>query len=165
MPACDHDMVDVMVQWVSIYWTKRSRGAPGATRRNAVPEALALPETDPPFVHEVHMHESDDFTPRQAVTSGLPPAAHVELTEADGTLRVLPVLQNSPEWASNGLGLRRPAALRPGQTLRWQANYRFTPDWGWYYRLDMLNICYGKGPADIFLDPPFHRINERTHLR
>jgi hypothetical protein len=165
MPACDHDVVDVVVQWVRTYWTKRSRGAPGATRRNAVPEAFPLPEAVPPFVHEVRMHESDDFTPHPAVTSGLPPAAQVELTEADGTLTVLLVLQTAPEWARNGLGLRRPIALRPGQTLRWQANYRFTPDWGWYYRLDTLNVCYGKGSAEVFLGPPAHRIDERSQLR
>jgi hypothetical protein len=89
----------------------------------------------------------------------------VELTEADGALTVLLVLQNAPEWASNGLGLRGPIALRPGQTLRRQANYGFTPDWGWYYRLDTLNVCYGKDPAEVFLDPPSHRIDERSQLR
>jgi hypothetical protein len=158
-------VVDVVVQWVRTYWTKRSRGAPGATRRNAAPEAFLLPEAVPPFVHEVRMQESDDFTPHQTVTSGLPPAAQVELTEADGALTVLPVRLKAPEWASNGLSLRRPIALRPGQTLRWQASYRFTPDWGWYYRLDTLNICYGKGSAAVFLDPPSRRSDERTHLR
>src|SRR5579859_4370835 len=105
MPTCDHDVVDVVVQWVRTYWTKRSRGAPGAAQRNAAPEAFSLPEAVPPFIHEVRMHESDGFTPHQAVTSGLPPAGQVELTEADGVLTVLLVLQNAPEWASNGLGL------------------------------------------------------------
>jgi hypothetical protein len=87
------------------------------------------------------------------------------LTEADGVLRVLLVLQNAPEWAGNGLGLRSAIALRPGQTLRWQANYRFRPDWGWYYRLDTLNVCYGKGSAEVFMGPTAHRIDERSQLR
>jgi hypothetical protein len=158
-------VVDVVVQWVRTYWTKRSRGAPGAIRRSAVPEAFSLPEAVPPFVHEVRMSECDDFTPHSTVTSGLPPDAQVELAEAEGVLRVLLVLQNAPEWASSGLGLRAAIALQPGQTLRWQVNYRFSPDRGWYYRLDTLNVCYGKGTAGVFLGPPAHRIDERSRLR
>jgi hypothetical protein len=165
LPACDPEVVDVVVQWVRTYWTKRSRGAPGAIRRSAVPEAFSLPEAVPPFVHEVRMSECDDFTPHSTVTSGLPPDAQVELAEAEGVLRVLLVLQNAPEWASSGLGLRAAIALQPGQTLRWQVNYRFSPDRGWYYRLDTLNVCYGKGTAGVFLGPPAHRIDERSRLR
>jgi hypothetical protein len=99
------------------------------------------------------------------VTSGLPLDAQVELTEADRVLKVLLVLQDAPKWAGNGLGLRPAIALRPGQILRWPASYRFRPDWGWYYRLDTLNVCYGKGPAEVFLGPPAHWIDERSWLR
>jgi hypothetical protein len=51
------------------------------------------------------MFEWRDFTPYPTVTSGLPLATGVELTEADGVLRVLLVIKTyAPEWASNGLG-------------------------------------------------------------
>jgi hypothetical protein len=35
----------------------------------------------------------------------------------------------------------------------------------WYYRLDTLNVCYGKGSAEVFLGPPAHGIDERSQLR
>ncbi|MCW2919695.1 MAG: hypothetical protein JWN52_7763 [Actinomycetia bacterium] len=155
------------MQWVRAYWTRRSRGAPGAVRRNALPEAFPLPDAAPPFVHEVRMSESDDFAPHSTLTSGRPSAADVELAEADGILHVLLVAQHAPEWARNGLDLPwRPAAvpLRPRQTMRWQINYRFTAERGWYYRLDTLNVTYGTCSGEVFLHPPTHRINERTRL-
>ena len=166
LPACDHEPVDVLVQWVRTYWTKRSRGAPGATRRSALPEAFPLPQAAAPFVHEVRMHECDDFTPHPTVTSGLPPAAEMELAEADGVLTVL-LVRDVSGWPPARPPARRPAAieLRPGQTLRWQVNYRFTTEDGWYYRLDTLNVCYGTGPAGVFLDLPAYRIDERARLR
>jgi hypothetical protein len=159
MAACDHEHVQVAVQWVRTYWTKRSRGAPGAARRNALPEALPLPDAELPFVHEIRMYESENFRPDSSLTSGLPPATEVELTEADGVLHVLLVAQNRPTaW--------RPAAvpLRPRQTLRWQINHRLTAEWGWYYRLDTLNVAYSTSPSEVFLHPPFRHVDERTQL-
>ena len=167
LPGCDHEPMDVVVQWVRTCWTKRSRGAPGAVRRNALPEAFPLPQATPPFVHEVRMSERDDFAPHPTVTGGLPPAAEVELAEAGGILKVLLVVQDAPEWASSGLGLAwrpAPVALRPGQTLRWQVNHRFAAEEGWYYRLDTLNVCYRNSSAQVFLGPPDHRIDERSRL-
>lgn len=160
--------MDIVVQWVRTSWTKRSRGGPGAIRRSTLPEAFPLPESAPPFVHEVRMQERDGFTPTTTITSGLPPTTDVELTETDDTLRVLLVAQAIPEWASNGLDLAwRPAAvtLRPRQTLRWQITHRFTTERGWHYRLDTLNISYGKHTAEVFLHPPTHRIDERSQPR
>ncbi|MEU4704635.1 hypothetical protein [Nonomuraea dietziae] len=158
--------MNIVVQWVRIYWTKDSRGGPGAVRRSALPEAFPLPEAEPPFVHEVLMLERDDFSPSMTVTSGLPPETKVELTEADGHLHILPV-RDPPEWANNGLDLAwRPAAvtMRPRQTLRWQLNHRFTTERGWCYRLDTLNVSYGHRTAEVFLHPPTHRVDERSHL-
>jgi hypothetical protein len=166
-PACDHEPMDVAVHWVRTYWTRRSRGAPGAIRRSALPEAFPLPDAAPPFVHEVRMSERDDFTPHSTVTNGLPSSTEVELTEANGLLHVLLVAQHAPEWASNGLDLAwRPAAvpLRPRQALRWQINHRFRAERGWYYRLDTLNVSYGKSSAEVFLHPPTRRIDERAQL-
>lgn len=165
--SCDHELVDVAVQWVRTYWTRRSRGAPGAIQRSALPEAFPLPQATPPFVHEVRMSERDDFAPHSTVTSGLPPSTEVELTETGGLLNVLLVVQHAPEWASNGLDLAwRPSAarLRPRQSLRWQINHRFRAEQGWYYRLDTLNVSYRKSSAEVFLHPPTRRIDERIQL-
>ena len=37
------DLTDVIVQYVRVVWTKRSRGAPGAAIRNAAPLGFSLP--------------------------------------------------------------------------------------------------------------------------
>ncbi|WP_200841979.1 hypothetical protein [Actinomadura sp. K4S16] len=113
------------------------------------------------------MSERDGFVPRSTVVDGLPPRTEVELTEVDGMLKVLLVVQRVPEWASSGLDLAwRPAAvaLRPRQTLRWQINHRFRAEQGWYYRLDTLNVSYGKNSAEVFIHPPTRRIDERSQL-
>ncbi len=156
-----------MVQWVRVYWTKRSRGGSGAVRRSALPEAFLLPEVTPPFVHEVLLLERDGFVPRMTVTDGVPPNAEVELTETGGRLQVRLAGREPPEWANNGLDLAwRPRAvtLRPRQTVRWQINHRFVTKRGWYYRLDTLNVCYGRRTAELFLRPPTHRVDERSQL-
>ncbi|KAB2379002.1 hypothetical protein [Actinomadura montaniterrae] len=158
--------MDIVVQWVRVYWTKESRGGPGAVRRSVLPEAFPLPEAEPPFVHEMHMLERNGFSPSTTVTSGHPPKSQVEMTEADNCLRVLPV-RDAPEWASSGLDVTwRPAAvtMRPRQTLRWQINHRLTAEGGWYYRLDTLNVSYGNRTTEVFLRPPTHRVDERSLL-
>jgi hypothetical protein len=51
---------------------------------------------------------------------------------------------------------RRPPAilLMPGQWNRWRINYRFTGSCGgdWSYRLDTLNLAFGRIPVGLFLD-------------
>ncbi|TDD89267.1 hypothetical protein [Actinomadura rubrisoli] len=159
--------MDVAVQWVRVYWTRRSRGAPGAVRRNSLPEAFPLPDGTPPFVHEVHMYEGEDFIPESSLTSGLPPVTQLELAESRGILRVMlvPQMNNAqartrlePAWRRMGVPLRR------RHTLRWHINYRFMAEWGWYYRLDTLNIVYGTFSGEVFVHHPVRRIDERRQF-
>lgn len=162
--------MDVVAQWVCTSWTKRSRGGPAAARRNAAPIAFPLPNQRPPFVHEVRMHEHDDFLPQITVSEGLPDSTSdsgVILRESDGLLRVQVTVTpfGMPRrW-------RRPPAARlaQGQWLRWQVNYRFagtaTGGGEWAYRLETLNIAYGVAAADLFLGTPTHYIDELASLR
>ncbi|MQY08422.1 hypothetical protein [Actinomadura macrotermitis] len=157
--------MEAAVQWVRVYWTKHSRGAPGAIRRGGLPEAFPLPDAPPPFVHEVRMYEGQDFAPEMSLTGGLP--AEVELAEDDGLLSVRPIRRDGPEWTRNGLALAwrpEPVRLRPRQTLRWRINHRIVAEWGWYYRLDTLNVAYGPFSGEVFLRPPEHRVDERVLL-
>jgi hypothetical protein len=158
--------MDVAVQWVRVYWTRRTRGAPGASRRSALPEAFPLAEAAPPFVHEVWMSEVDGYVPHSQVSRGLPPVTEMELTEADGLLMVRPTDPKPPEWTTGGLDItwRPRIALRPRQTLRWQSNKRFAAEWGWYYRLDTLNVAYCTTTGEVFMQPPTRRIDERSWL-
>jgi hypothetical protein len=132
-----------------------------------VPAAFSLPEQPPPFVHDVAVHERDEFRPRSAVRLGLPGGDDpVLLREEDGMLRVqLTVAQSGMPRRS-----RRPPAVRlaRGEWLRWQVNYRFGSSWGgdWTYRLDTLNLVHGQaGSPDLFLGKPVYYINELGSLR
>src|SRR5262245_29706314 len=44
----------VVVQWVRVEWTKRTRGAPGAVRRARAPRAFVLPSQRAPFLAGRH---------------------------------------------------------------------------------------------------------------
>ncbi|MER5890593.1 hypothetical protein ABT160_42775 [Streptomyces sp. NPDC001941] len=160
--------MDTVIQWVRTSWTKRSRGGPEASRRNAAPTAFPLPLLAPPYVHEVLLREADGFQPRFVTREGLPDSVAdigVVLREDGGKLRVQP--------AVTPFGLprrwRRPPAVRlaRGEWLRWQVNYRFTGTHGgeWTYRLDTLNIAYGTAAADLFLGTPTRSFSELAALR
>lgn len=160
--------MDAVVQRVCTSWSKRSRGEPGASRRNAAPVAFPLPLRELPFVHEVLMDERDDFQPHVTIRDGLPdasPQAGVLLREERRLLRV--------HVAVTPFGMprrwRRPPAVRlaSGDWLRWQINYRFAGscDGDWSYRLDTFSIAHGAASADLFLGTPAHHISELAALR
>lgn len=154
------------MQWVRTYWTRRTRGGPQAARRSALPEAFPLPDASPPFVHDVRMYEGTGYEPEFSLAEGLPPEDMVRLTEADGVLRVKLVPDHSSRELT-GLEAGRKSEgvpLKRRHTLRWQVNYRLAAEWGWYYRLDTLNVAYGMWSAEVFVQPPVRRIDGRTLL-
>ncbi|GIG62940.1 hypothetical protein Lfu02_73120 [Longispora fulva] len=65
----------MVAQWVRTWWTKQSRGEPGASQRNATPDGFMLPGGSGPLVHEVSLHERDGFR-RQFQTRHEPPDKH-----------------------------------------------------------------------------------------
>jgi hypothetical protein len=153
----------VAVQRVRLSWTKLSRGAPGAALRNARPAAFRLPWSTPPFFHTVDLSEADGFTPRASMTTGSPSRDELLLHERNGLLNVQ--LTHNPFGRPDRWPLP-PVRLQPGETLRWQINYRFGAYDHWSYRLDTFNVAYD-APAtpDLFLAPPTRTRDERTHLR
>jgi hypothetical protein len=157
--------VEVAAQWIRTSWTKRSRGGAEAGRRSTVPVAFPLPDITLPITHEVTLDERSLFAPRSLVHHAEPANAEVELTEADGMLRI--------HLAATAFGMprrwRRPPAVRlaAGQWLRWQINYRFPGlcRGEWTYRQDTLNLAYGKVSANIFQGTPARHVDERAPLR
>lgn len=61
----------IVVQRMRTHWTKASRGGVAAARRNAVPEAVALPAAGRPglLVHSVEVREASDFVPSDEVST------------------------------------------------------------------------------------------------
>ncbi|HEX6360447.1 hypothetical protein [Actinophytocola sp.] len=156
--------MEVAVQCVRTWWTKRSRGGQEAARRNAAPIAFPLPNRPLPFLHEAVMHEHDGFQPRLA-TRDLPASSldsGVLLKEVDELLRVHLVVTPYGSPRRN----RRPSARRlaPGEWLRWQVNFRFSGYHEWSYRLDTYNAGYGPAQADLFLGTPTHHVDELAIL-
>jgi hypothetical protein len=157
--------VEITVQWVRTSWTKRSRGAVAAARRNAAPVGFAVPRMRSGLAHGVEMSEHDGFTPRTGQKDLR--EVGVSLRDEGDRLRVLarvePLFGLPPR-------ARRPPAVRllPGQWVRWQLNYRFTSALGirdWSYWLDTFNIAYGPIERDVFLSEPTVIVDERGPVR
>lgn len=157
--------MEITVQWVRTSWTKRSRGAEAAARRNAAPAGFAVPRMRSGLAHCVEMSEYDGFTPR-ADQKDLREVG-VSLRDEGDRLRVLarvePLFGLPPR-------VRRPPAVRllPGQWVRWQLNYRFSSALGvrdWSYWLDTFNIAYGRIDRDVFLSEPTVIVDERGPVR
>ncbi|GAA2595389.1 hypothetical protein GCM10010435_88020 [Winogradskya consettensis] len=141
----------IVVQRVLTVWTKRSRGAPGAVPRNAVPESFDLPPGVP--VHEITAREDDNFSTRQTLN----PAACVRAEVVDGHLAVSGI---TDVWCQCfSVFPRRPdkvkLRLERGQWGRWRVNFRYWEDFGtseWRYEKWSVNVAYlpGLPPADLF---------------
>ncbi|MEV4280956.1 hypothetical protein [Actinoplanes xinjiangensis] len=165
--------MDVVTQWVTTEWTRRSRGGPGAALRSAVPQGFRLPARWRSVVHEVMITERNDFRPIESIGAEPPERepglarSGLRLVRADKGVRVelLPARLGDP---SRG---RRPSAvwLAPGEWLRWQVNYRMSGqriDGGrGEYRQDTLNIAVGPADPELFFGEPTRHIDERGLLR
>jgi hypothetical protein len=180
--------VDVVTQWVTTEWTKRSRGGPGAALRSAVPQGFRLPGRRRSVVHEVMITERNGFQPIESIGAEPPERepsiarSGLRLVRADKGVRVELLLARlgDARFGDAGLGSARlgnpsraprPSAvwLAPGEWLRWQVNYRMSGpriDGGrWDYRQDTLNIAVGPADPELFFGEPTRHIDERGFLR
>lgn len=158
----------IVVQRVLTEWTKQSRGAPGAVRRNAVAEAFALPRADRTtvLVHEVVAHEGNDFVARQTSTAHALPVTGALALDGSAGVRLemagdqLVVTGVTDVWSqcytvfprrSPGTVLR----LAAGQWGRWRLNFRLWEDNGqsdWRYQKWVVNVAHlpGHPSAELF---------------
>jgi hypothetical protein len=156
---------DLYVQQIKVTWTKSSRGAAGATKRNQVPHGFAWPLATARF-HGVEAREEEAFAPRSQFHEAVPEAVSklLLLQEREGRLTFRP--------AEDGFGMprrhRRPphASLVAGDWLRWSMNYRFGLDDGWRYELLTWNVAYGIDPSGgLFTQAPPRKVEELAALR
>jgi hypothetical protein len=144
----------IAVQLVEILYTKKSRGAPGATRRNALPRGFPLASQTPYHFERYRLFEDDDFVPRriEIVTGATPPREQRDLVINDDHNRVTLGLL----WAhSIGLPPRRnqPQALviHRGETACLIINGRYTNYSGQLYTEATYNVAFGDAvPSDTF---------------
>ncbi len=157
--------MEITVQCVRTFWTKRSRGGEAATLRNAAPTGFPLSRVPPSCAQVIRMSEDDGFVPRESEK----PLREVALSlriERD-RVRVLPrvdPLYGLPPRRRRPLTVR----LLPGQWVRWQLNYRFSSAAGvrdWSYWLDTFNVAHGPVAPDVFLSEPTFLVDERGPVR
>lgn len=156
----------IIVQRVVTEWTKRSRGVPGAVRRNAVAEAFPLGRhvTGEVLVHQVTAREEDGFAIRETSASHPVPAAAplrldgsagVRLELAHGELAVIGVPES---WSHGFVFPNRPShtvmRLPAGRWGRWRLNFRL---WDglegseWRYQKWVVNVAHLTRPPAPYL--------------
>lgn len=155
----------ILVQKLTVHWTKDSRGGRGAAARNAVP--LALPRPGPAVAwHAVAFREADAFSSElEAAEQEIPHAIETELSlrVAADLVSILPL---SPFGAP--LRHRRPprARIELRQSVRWILNSRDGRDQGWLYTQVVYNVALADA-ADlmVFTRDPAVVVDERAALR
>ena len=155
----------ILIQKLTVQWTKDSRGGRGATARNAVP--LALPRPGPEVAwHAIAFREGDAFSPElEAAAQEIPQAVETELSLRVGTdlASILPL----PPFGAPLRHRRAPRArIELGQSVRWILNSRDGRDRGWYYVQIVYNVALAD-PSDlmVFARDPSAVVDERAALR
>jgi hypothetical protein len=162
----------VVVQRISTWWSKASRGAPGAVRRSALPRAYPVTPSSSSYLYEGHRRREweGDFEDRLVETTEgdvLPQTAgNLSLLLEDGTLRV-------DVWWSGQMGSprrgRRTEALRlvNGELGQVLTNGRHSVEGGWLYVEDTYNVAMTPAvDAALFTArPPVRRFDFRARLR
>src|SRR4051812_38717365 len=166
----------VYFQHVTIWWTKRSRGMPGAKVRAQLPQSFALkPAEIASFgpeggIHLVTMREEEGFVPHAEV-SPLPDKDHIPV----GAVTV------QPSDAGVDLRYRYTSMIgapdrshRPpvefevawGRRARIVYNGRFS-GYGieWLYKLSVITVAVGIAPsAGMFMVAPDHKVEDLAEL-
>ena len=164
----------LVIQLIHCQWTRASRGAPGATLRNAVPEHLPVPAeilTSPEcWQHEVSFAESSNFAPHARLTqlpSDFRSTAGLALERNDDG--VLCRFVWGPGIGAPEREARTAFNLRPQQSGRLCFNGRLSldahSDRGWQYQKFVYNIAWVDDCApDIFEDVD-HEFSSMEFLR
>lgn len=157
--------MEITVQWVSTFWTKRSRGGDAAAMRNATPTGFPILPTQPTFAQVIQMSEHDGFEPHESERD----LREVGLSLRDEGDRLRVLARVEPMFGLPPRPRRPPAVrLRPGQWVRWQLNYRFSSAAGmqdWSYWLDTFNVAYGPIDSKVFLSEPTVLVDESGPVR
>ncbi|MFD7026104.1 hypothetical protein [Promicromonospora sukumoe] len=161
-----NDATNVVVQIIRVSWTKESRGGPGAQARNAVAEGMQLPATwTPGSFHQVTHAEVDGYQPRSTC---------MPLARLDD--RIQTVVSEEALWVQVhplclGLayrGFHPRVRVRPGRTVRWLQNARWSTATGHgdrHYEAEAVNIAHWPAEHEVFDGPPDKIVDERMHLR
>ena len=161
----------IVVQLIRTRWTKLSRGAPGASKRNTAPVVLLVPNTPvtgEAIVHEVLFAERSDFNPSWECTAVTLEQAKervrpIELRDESQTLRarfIWNFTAGAPE-RPHGRAIR----LQRGEWCQILSNGRYGYDDGWSYQSLVVNIAWHPESLGVFeAGEPVQRDDHRANL-
>ncbi len=137
----------IVVQHIETIWTKKSRGMPGAAKRNAVPRKLEVPKCDfgPDgiLIHKVFAREDDDFNLEQKTEMLNESNKYWTLTfqPKDSAVQIL-FAYNYYEHGHPDRGTYRGTLFRLGPRKQGtlHINGRFSSYSGQYYKQHFVNI-------------------------
>lgn len=162
-----------LIQLIETHWTRRSRGAPEAAARNAVPELLRFPAVElaeSVLLQQIAFHERDGFAPQPLpdfrVFAPNDATRHRLTVEHRGDVAELRYFgtsftQKSPPHPTDVL------RLEPGSWLRIVGNRRTAHDEFWSYEKFVFNIVHlrHKDPnALVNSQPPIVRLDRQISL-
>ncbi|HLK88315.1 MAG TPA: hypothetical protein VKZ18_00395 [Polyangia bacterium] len=162
----------VAVQIVEVVWTKRSRGAPGATLRNALPRAFPMQALSGSCtIEHYRLVESRAGEFEQKL---------VKAETCDAIPTRIEDLALEPEKDTLSLGLwwdistgqperrsvRNAVRLSPGGLARLVTNGRHSSHSGQFYTQSTYNVAFGDDiAADTFIArPPQHTFSQEADL-
>ena len=154
----------MLLQVITTIWTKRSRGAPASVSRNAVPEALAFPSSQPipkggMLLHSANFDEERDFQIRERVDAlpHLREALGMSFLESPNGIDVL-YSDSSGCGHPARAGLRRTQifSLGVGEVGRLRINWRYSSSMtqykDWVYVKEVVNVANSSEcAADAFV--------------
>lgn len=164
--------MQTLVQVIDTSWSGASRGAPGSSARNAVPERVAIPDctlSDAVLLHLVTCSEAGRF----AIGPAAPVVRFAQQHQERFPLVVM------PEGAAARIDFfgypaqRRPkkavysALLEPNNWVRIAANLRVAQDEAWVYHKFVFNIFHGpvyRANELMASKAPLARFDHQRHL-
>jgi len=160
----------VVVQVVRIVWTKASRGAPHASRRNALPRAFGVDPSRALYVFERHFivetapGEFRNRSVERRTTNRVPSQQEELVLEEHGARLVLGLQWQSYRDDSDNLtgtgeppreGNHRAVEIGIGQTARLVINGRHSSHAEQWYTEDIFNVALvDKVEPDVFTGRP-----------
>jgi hypothetical protein len=169
----------IILQRIRIVWTKASRGAPRASKRASIADALALPtqrRAGRVFVHDMVADERNAFefvagpkiaaTDRARASSAergfFGPVEWVALEDGSLAVSLRPEGTGAPRRP-----VRRLFALQPGQWGKLVVNERIAVEETWLYAQSVVNVAFATPlRADLFEGTqPVKAVDLRARLR
>ena len=161
----------LVVQVVTILWTKRTRGAPRSRERVALPRAFPiLTGAGPCIVQHHRIAEWETFSPTLVKSESLPSVpGRVEILrisrEAGGRL-ILGFLGTPAFGRPKRHPIEKALAVASGDYVRLTVNARHTSYSGQHYSETTYNVACGEDVATdrFLLGPPDRELDLRANL-